>query len=125
MFAHETGIFFQWIDERIEPMLRALCEEEGLIYFGGYDRGLPEVAPSGDPVADLIARLAETAGGETYLLLGHPTYDGEDAGQSGNASYPNEQVIRDRIAEHRMLTAPEILAYCEANGIAAVRYTDV
>jgi len=131
--ARAAGLRIEYLDEHmgfgwlpgVKERLGDLVRREGLLRG---DRGvayLPRAPqPRDDRADDLIARL-EAAPPGAYLIVAHPGHDTEEMRRLGHAGLAPGQVAREREGDTRMFTAPKVLAWCKANGVQPIRFSDL
>jgi len=130
--AREKGLQIDYVDSHMafgwirgmEERMAEFARSEGLI-----PRGVVQYLPAVDgshenPVQELIARLDAAPPG-TYMFVGHPGYDREDMRRFGHGGEEPGRVARERDWQRRVFMDPEIVEYCENNGVEPVRFTDV
>jgi hypothetical protein len=120
----DTHMGFGWIADMDERMAR-FAEREGLVYRPEGLGRLPDVEGEfADVVERLIARL-DAAGPGTYLVVGHPCYDTEDARQFHHEGMVPGSEGRNRDWQRRMFMDPRIVACASERDIQPIRYTEV
>lgn len=120
----DTHMGFTWIGE-LDERMAAFAEREGLIYRPEGVSRLP--APQGEhanPVERMIASL-DAAGPGTYLVVGHPCYDTEEVRLFSHPGIEPGSEGRARDWQRRMFMDPDVLACCERNGVAPIRYDEI
>lgn len=99
------------------------CEREGLI-DGTALPLLPGAEGSGTDPQWLLDRLAAADTG-TYLVVGHPTYEDDDAAPIVGLGNERGDVATDRADRRQMFTDERVREYCEEHGIALLRYDEL
>jgi len=118
----DTHMGVEWVAKTGEKLAR-LVEQEGLIWANPLGKRLPKIPDStqGHPER-LIAQL-EAATENTYLTVGHPTYDDEEVRRFRINASPEGEVARDRDGQRRMFTDPKVLQCVAAKGVEPIRYS--
>jgi len=129
--ARARGFNIEYMDEHMlvgaVPGLRneldSLGDREGLDHSHLSLAALPSVEGEFEsPLKRFIARLGAAEPG-TYMVVGHPCYDTEEVRRLWTGRPVPVGHMRDW--ERRYFMDPEVLEYCSARGIEAIRFTDL
>lgn len=118
----DTHMGFPWVADGLEAAFGEWCAAKGLVGRISAQR-LPD-APGDDPVERLLARLAAAPPG-TYLLVGHPCYDGPEVRRFSHPGYPAARVAAERDAERRLFASGRVASWCAEQGVALLRYDEL
>jgi chitin disaccharide deacetylase len=145
--ARDTGLTISYLDEhmgvgwisgdagKLGDALRDLAAREGLLYVADFKlSGLPRVnvpfvgdGPA-DPAESLtrywLTALEATSAGD-YLLVTHPGRVAPDMELFALAGQPTGVIARERDAERRALSSPELRAGLERLGVTPRRYDEL
>lgn len=119
----DTHMGFLWVLEGLAEAFADWCTRNELIDAHRFDGRLPWPADAADRVTGLVAALQAAADG-TYVLVGHPAYDGDDLRRFGHAGYESDQVAAERQQERCLFTNTRVAAVCRERGVRVVRYDE-
>lgn len=132
--ARAHGLDIQYLDEHmgvgwlpgLRERLAQLAQREGLVDAHGFP-SLP-AAPAGERDSDVVAtwktRITHAAPGTTYVLVTHPGHDNAEMRHFYHAGLTPGQVARERDAERRALTNPQLRQWLQDSSVEVIRYTE-